>query len=219
MGFEIERKFLVRCEDWQELAISQTPIRQAYLTIDGKASIRVRIKGEAAATLSIKSRGASLRRLEVEVALPILEAEALMPLRQGSVIEKVRHVIPWDDLAWEIDVFSGENIGLIIAEIELRHEHQNFELPRWIGAEVTGQTQYYNSITIVLWRSARLARGRTGTDRQRWNRGRKSRAYIAPRPARSLPSVRSRPRPCALAFSRPTGRLLERTELQEMLGS
>ena len=145
MAFEIERKFLVCCDDWQELAISQTPIRQAYLTIDGKASIRVRIKGEAAATLSIKSRGASLRRLEVEVALPILEAEALMPLRQGSVVEKVRHVIPWDDLAWEIDVFSGENIGLIIAEIELRHEHQNFELPRWIGAEVTGQTQYYNS--------------------------------------------------------------------------
>lgn len=148
MGFEIERKFRVRCEDWQELAISQTPIRQAYLTIDGKASIRVRIKGEAAATLSIKSRGASLRRLEVEVALPILEAEALMPLRQGSVIEKVRHVIPCGELAWEVDVFSGENLGLVVAEIELRHQHQHVDLPPWVGPEVTGQPQYYNSALV-----------------------------------------------------------------------
>ncbi len=145
MNFEIERKFLVRGDDWQDLATGHTPIRQAYLTTDGKSSIRVRIKGTGAATLSIKSRGASLRRLELEFAIPTLDAEALMPLRQGAVIEKVRHVIPWGDLAWEVDVFSGENTGLIIAEIELRHEHQHIELPHWIGAEVTGQAQYYNS--------------------------------------------------------------------------
>jgi adenylate cyclase len=52
--------------------------------------------------------------------------------------------VPIQDLLWEIDEFSGENEGLVIAEIELNHEHQQFELPSWVGAEVTGQAQYYN---------------------------------------------------------------------------
>lgn len=145
MGFEIERKFLVRDDNWQRLATGHTSIRQAYLSSNGKASIRVRIKGDGTATLSIKSRPADLRRLELEYPVPTLEAEALMQLRQGSVIEKVRYTIPHGDLAWEVDVFEGENLGLVIAEIELRHEHQHVELPPWIGAEVTGQPEYYNS--------------------------------------------------------------------------
>ncbi len=148
MSFEIERKFLVCGNGWQELATSRTSIRQAYLSSDGKASVRVRIKDDRAATLSIKSRPVDLRRLELEYAVPILEAEALMQLRQGTVIDKTRHVIPWGDLAWEVDVFSGENVGLIIAEIELRDEHQRFERPAWIGAEVTGQPRYYNSFLV-----------------------------------------------------------------------
>ena len=68
-----------------------------------------------------------------------------MELRQGFVIEKVRHLVPWRDLVWEIDEFSGDNSGLIIAEIELRDEQQPVELPTWIGAEITGQSCYYNS--------------------------------------------------------------------------
>ncbi len=68
-----------------------------------------------------------------------------MQLRQGIVIEKVRHVVPCGALAWEIDVFSGENLGLVIAEIELPNEHHPIELPSWIGTEVTGQGRYYNS--------------------------------------------------------------------------
>jgi adenylate cyclase len=74
----------------------------------------------------------------------MLEAEALMPLRQGAVIEKTRYRLPFGDLAWEIDVFSGDNAGLIIAELELRHERQSIELPSWIGEEVTGNQLYYN---------------------------------------------------------------------------
>src|SRR5262252_3003265 len=120
----------------------------AELRYAGKASIRVRILDEHGATLTIKSRPVDLRRLELEYPIPILEAEALLPLRQGSIIEKERHVVPWGDLNWEIDVFAGENAGLIIAEIELRHEHQHVELPDWIGAEVTGQPQYYNSALV-----------------------------------------------------------------------
>jgi adenylate cyclase len=148
MSFEIERKFLLRGDDWQRLATGRSSIRQAYLSSNGKASIRVRIKGDGTATLSIKSRPADLRRLELEYAIPTLEAEALMQLRQGSVIEKVRYLIPHGELVWEVDVFEGENLGLVIAEIELRHERQQIELPAWIGTEVTGQQQYYNSSLV-----------------------------------------------------------------------
>src|SRR5215472_3938630 len=129
MSFEIERKFLVRGNDWEKLATRRTSLRQAYLASNGKISIRIRIKDGGAATLTVKSRPADLRRLDLEYDIPVLEAEALMKLRQGSIIEKVRHVIPYGDLAWEVGVFSGDNFGLIIAEIELRHEHQDVELP------------------------------------------------------------------------------------------
>jgi adenylate cyclase len=148
MSFEIERKFLVRGNDWQKLATRQISLRQAYLAANGKASIRIRIKGDGTATLTVKSRPVDLRRLELEYDVPVLEAEALLQLRQGAIIEKGRHVIPWGDLAWEVDVFSGDNYGLVIAEIELRHERQPIELPPWIGAEITGQPQYYNSSLV-----------------------------------------------------------------------
>ena len=97
MSFEIERKFLVRDDGWREFVTDQTPIRQAYLASDGKASVRVRIKGDSTATLTIKSRPVDLRRLELEYAIPVLEAEALMQLRQGAVVEKVRHLVPRGD--------------------------------------------------------------------------------------------------------------------------
>ena len=145
MKFEIERKFLVCGNDWRGLATGQFGIRQAYLATEGKVSLRVRIKDNSSATLTLKSRPHALRRLELEYPAPVLEAEALVQLRVGSVVEKVRHTVPWGDLRWEIDVFSGENTGLIIAEIELRNEHQPFELPDWIGAEITGKPRFYNS--------------------------------------------------------------------------
>ena len=148
MGFEIERKFLVSSNDWQRLATRQISLRQGYLATNGKSSIRIRIKGDGSATLTVKSRPVDLRRLELEYDIPVLEAEALMQLRQGAIVEKVRHVIPCGDLAWEVDVFSGDNYGLVVAEIELRHERQPVELPPWIGAEVTGQQQYYNSSLV-----------------------------------------------------------------------
>ena len=148
MGFEIERKFLVRGNDWQRLATRKVSLRQGYLAANGKSSIRIRIKGDGSATLTVKSRPVDLRRLELEYDIPVLEAEALMQLRQGSIVEKVRHVIPCGDLVWEVDVFSGDNYGLVLAEIELQHERQPVDLPPWVGAEVTGQQQYYNSSLV-----------------------------------------------------------------------
>jgi adenylate cyclase len=145
VGFEIERKFLVRGDAWRDKAIHRTLIRQAYLGTASKSSIRVRISDDSVATLTIKSRPVELKRLELEYPIPVAEAEALIRLREGSVVEKLRHVVPWHDLAWEIDVFAGDNHGLVIAEIELRDAHQTVELPGWIGEEVTGRAQYYNS--------------------------------------------------------------------------
>jgi adenylate cyclase len=144
MSFEIERKFLVRSAEWTEYVTMQTRMRQAYLASDGKASIRVRIKDDGGATLTIKSRGVGLRRLELEYPIPPLEAEALIPLRSGSIVEKVRHIVPYRAHTWEIDVFAGENTGLVVAEVELGDEQQRVELPPWVGTEITGQAQYYN---------------------------------------------------------------------------
>jgi adenylate cyclase len=144
MAFEIERKFLVRNEGWRKLATTTASIRQAYLASGDRSSTRVRIKNGTDATLTIKSKRAELRRLEIEYPISVLDAEALIALRESGVIEKARHTIPWHNRSWEIDVFSGENLGLIIAEIELRAEHESFEPPSWLGVEVTGQQQYYN---------------------------------------------------------------------------
>ena len=99
--------FLSAVTTGRAIATERSQLRQAYLTSDGKASIRVRIKDNREATLTIKSRGAELRRLELEYAIPTLEAEALIPLRWGSIIEKVRHKVPFGGLIWEIDEFGS----------------------------------------------------------------------------------------------------------------
>ena len=144
MAFEIERKFLVKGEDWRSFVRVQTVIRQGYLASGDRSSTRVRIADGRRATVTIKSKGAELRRLEVECGISVPDAEALLSLRQTSLIEKVRHEVEWQGSTWEIDVFSGENAGLVIAEIELEHEHDHFARPPWLAAEVTGQARYYN---------------------------------------------------------------------------
>jgi adenylate cyclase len=144
MSFEIERKFLVRGDAWQTSAICHTKIRQAYLDSTAKISIRVRIKDDSSAILTLKSRSSKLRRREFEYAIPTLDAEELISLRRSHIIEKVRHIVPYGNLNWEVDIFSGENQGLVVAEIELPDENRQIELPPWIGPEVTGQDRYYN---------------------------------------------------------------------------
>ena len=144
MGFEIERKFFVRNAAWRAMTTAQTSIRQAYLTSGERSTTRVRIKNGTAATLTIKSKQVELRRLEIECKISVQDAEALMALRHGCLIEKTRFTVPWRGHEWEVDVFAGENAGLVIAEIELRHEEETFDRPTWLGIEITGQAQYYN---------------------------------------------------------------------------
>jgi len=145
VAIEIERKFLVKDDGWRKLATEHARIQQAYLVLGGRASIRVRVKDDGAAMLTIKSRSAKLSRLELEYPIPVADAQALIGLRRGAVIEKVRHIVPYAGATWEVDVFAGENAGLIIAEVELPHEDYRLELPPFVGAEVTGHAKYYNS--------------------------------------------------------------------------
>jgi len=144
MAFEIERKFLVHGEEWRRDVTTRSAIRQGYLAPGDRVSTRVRITDGRHATVTIKSRGAELRRLEVECTISVRDAEALLALRHSGLIEKVRSNVVWQGSTWEVDVFSGENAGLIIAEIELAHEHDHFAHPPWLAAEVTGQSRYYN---------------------------------------------------------------------------
>jgi len=145
MADEIERKFLVAGNAWQAGARRAREIVQGYVALDGLASVRVRIVDGAHATLTIKSRAAEIRRREFEYQIPLADAGVLLELRTGAIIEKVRYELACGALTWEIDVFSGENEGLVIAEIELDHEDQAFERPAWLGEEITSNDRYYNA--------------------------------------------------------------------------
>ncbi len=145
MPYEIERKFLVRDDGWRASAGPAISIRQGYLTANGSTSLRVRLVDEDRATLTIKSPVSHIRRLEFEYEIPIKDGFALLALRESGIVEKLRHRLPWQDLLWEIDVFQGENRGLIIAEIELPHEDRIFEKPDWLGREVTSDPRYSNA--------------------------------------------------------------------------
>ena len=141
MSLEIERKFLVLSDVWQNSAIRHTKIRQAYLDSSAKVSVRVRIKDDGSATLTLKSRSSKLRRREFEYPIPTSDAEELVSLSGGRIVEKVRHIVPCGNLNWEI---SGKNLGLVTAEVELPDENHQIDLPPWIGSDVTGQDRYYN---------------------------------------------------------------------------
>jgi adenylate cyclase len=145
MAIEIERKFLVRNDSWRKSAAKATDMRQAYLSAGQRSSTRVRIKDGRDATLTVKSKRAEQQRLEVEYPIAVADAEALLSLRESYIVSKVRHLVQWGSHVWEVDVFRGDNAGLVIAEIELADPGEHFERPPWLGVEVTGQQQYYNS--------------------------------------------------------------------------
>ncbi|MBZ8131718.1 CYTH domain-containing protein [Afifella sp. IM 167] len=144
MGKEIERKFLVSGPAWREAVSEQHEIRQGYLCNDERANLRVRIVDGEKAYLTIKS-GRGLTREEWEYAIPLEDAGELMEKCAGRLIEKTRHLIRRHDLTFEVDVFAGANEGLVIAEVELTHDRQEFERPSWLGEEVTGDGRYTNA--------------------------------------------------------------------------
>ncbi len=144
---EIERKFLV-IGDFKSQAISSTHIAQGYIASGNGRTVRVRIRGDKGyLTIKGPSGKAGLARFEWEKEIPLAEAEALMMICEPGIIEKTRWLVPSKDgkHTWEVDVFEGDNAGLIMAEIELESETDQFEKPDFIGPEVTGDRRFYNS--------------------------------------------------------------------------
>ena len=148
MAQEIERKFLVAGDAWRDLA-EGVVYRQGYLSTDSDRTVRVRTVG-AKGTLTVKGITVGATRTEYEYEIPVADADAMLDaLCIRPLIEKTRHKIPFDGLVWEVDVFAGDNVGLVVAEVELSHEDQEFELPDWIGEEVTHDPRYYNANLIA----------------------------------------------------------------------
>lgn len=144
MPLEIERKFLVRSDEWRAQVQSRELLKQGYLTSGAACSIRARVAGEHA-WLNIKAKRSGMTRLEFEYPIPRADAdEILSELCNGPLLEKYRHRIPAGELVWEIDEFLGANAGLIVAEIELPSEQTSFARPPWLGQEVTDDVRYYN---------------------------------------------------------------------------
>lgn len=147
MGIEIERKFLVQGEGWRQLGTG-TRYCQGYLVNTVDRTVRVRVAGDQG-YLTIKGNSDGIQRSEYEYAIPLADAnELLNTLCQGPLIEKTRYRIPWQDVVWEVDEFSGDNQGLIVAEVELKDSNQALDLPEWIGQEVSDDPRYFNASLV-----------------------------------------------------------------------
>lgn len=144
MATEIERKFLLRDDSWRKEADMGVTIRQGYLAGSEKSSIRVRVTDDRA-NINIKSATLDITRHEYEYPIPLEDANELLDLlNEGPLIEKIRYHVHHGGHQWEIDVFSGDNEGLVVAEIELSSKDEEFERPDWLGDEVSDDHRYYN---------------------------------------------------------------------------
>jgi adenylate cyclase len=148
MAKEIERKFLVNHNILAELGEGEA-ICQGYIPTQGKTAIRVRIKADRA-FLTLKGENQGAVRSEFEYPIPIGDARAILAeLCPGPKIEKTRFTRQYDRHLWEIDVFAGDNAGLVVAEVELSEENEVVKLPGWVHKEVTGDPRYYNTSLLT----------------------------------------------------------------------
>jgi adenylate cyclase len=144
MGTEIERKFLLKDDSWRRGVNGSQHIVQGYLANTDRASIRVRLAGSAA-SLNIKSMALGAVRSEFDFTIPALDARVLLErLCMQPLIEKTRHRVDYAGNAFEIDEFLGENLGLVVAELELEEDTGDFARPPWLGEDVTDDPRYYN---------------------------------------------------------------------------
>ena len=144
-GTEIERKFLVK-GDFEKDVLRRQRIVQGYICVEEARTVRVRIQGdEGFLTIKSAANEKGWSRYEYEQPVSLVDAEELLKLCLPGVIDKVRHWIHAGNHLWEVDVFHGDNDGLVVAEIELSSEEEIFELPEWVGDEVTGNAKYYNA--------------------------------------------------------------------------
>ena len=149
MAQEIERKFLIKSEDFKKEASKETRITQGYLSSVPERTVRVRIKGNRG-FITVKGVGSAsgASRFEWEMEIPVNEVEDLLKICEPGVIDKTRYEIKAGKHTFEVDEFYGDNNGLVVAEVELDSESELFVKPDWLGEEVTGDTRYYNSMLM-----------------------------------------------------------------------
>lgn len=147
MGLEIERKFLIKNDSWKSSVTRSHVIKQGYLNSHPERTVRIRLYGDQG-ILTIKGKSQNLTRKEYEYDIPNYEAEALLGLCEKPLIEKTRYLCQHDGHVWEVDVFEGNNEGLVLAEIELTREKEEFSMPDWAGEEVSTDPRYFNSALI-----------------------------------------------------------------------
>ena len=143
MGTEIERKFLVTDPSVVD-GLSGIVIRQGYLSRVPERAVRIRRKG-ARGVITIKGASSGASRSEWEYEIPADDADAMLAICEGPVLDKTRFEIEMAGRTWEVDVFAGANEGLVLAEVELDSEDAVVELPAWVGLEVTDDARYYNA--------------------------------------------------------------------------
>lgn len=154
MATEIERKFLVQKDLWEEERKTlsdfdvDTHLKQGFLSTDKDRVVRVRIENDSSATLTIKGGTQGISRREFEYPIPVSHAHVLLEMCLPPILEKTRCAISMDNHVWEVDEFHGENEGLLLAEIELESEDAEFTKPPWVGAEVSHDKRYFNSNLI-----------------------------------------------------------------------
>ena len=154
MATEIERKFLLKNDDWKKLAAGVV-YRQGYLGADGKRTVRVRVIGNKG-FMTIKGKSVGISRMEYEYEIPVADADTLLAeLCIQPLIEKKRYRIDYKGFIYEVDEFFADNEGLVVAEIELTSENQKFEKPSWLGREVSDDNRYFNASLVThpysLW--------------------------------------------------------------------
>lgn len=151
MALEIERKFWVCDTTYRDLAYAKSRIKQGYICSASGRTVRVRIRDEKGfLTIKGKSDASGVKRYEWEREIPLQEAEELMLLCEPGIIDKTRYLVKSGHHTFEVDEFYGENEGLVVAEVELEEENEIFLRPSFLGEEVTGRTEYYNSSLMKM---------------------------------------------------------------------
>ena len=144
MALEIERKFLLKDDSWKSHVVRSHILKQGYLAASPGPTVRIRTSDHSA-FLTIKGKTTGISRVEFEYDVPMEEALELLKLSANAPIEKTRHIVKANGHVWEIDVFEGANLGLVLAEVELQSEDEQIVLPSWIGIEVSDDPRYFNS--------------------------------------------------------------------------
>lgn len=149
MAIEIEHKYLVHRELWQRVVPDVSkPVKQGYISFSPVSSVRVRILGDQG-FITIKGKSTAAMRFEYEYEIPLADAEEMLSKFCSEDIVKTRHYVQHAGHTWEVDEFHGLNSGLIVAEIELSSQTEEYEKPEWIDREVTSDKRYSNASLVL----------------------------------------------------------------------